>query len=169
SKLVLAAQRLATDLEICRVATVGSIHAQPNTVNVVPGTVRLGVEFRDLDMASLAAAEEYFRDEAGRVATADGVSVDVQRQETTNAVPINAGMQALVQEAAEASGLTWERLPSGAGHDAQAIAAITQAAMIFVPSLAGISHSPQEYTKPEDCANGAQVLLNLLLLADNRL
>ena len=169
SKLVLAAQRLATGLEICRVATVGSIHAQPNTVNVVPGTVRLGVEFRDLDMASLAAAEEYFRDEAGRVATADGVSVDVQRQETTNAVPINAGMQALVQEAAEASGLTWERLPSGAGHDAQAIAAITQAAMIFVPSLAGISHSPQEYTKPEDCANGAQVLLNLLLLADNRL
>ncbi len=169
SKLVLAAQRLATDLEICRVATVGNIQAQPNAVNVVPGTVRLGVEFRDLDMASLAAAEGVFRDEAGLVAAADGVTVEVRRQETTSAVPINAGMQALVQEAAERSGLTWERLPSGAGHDAQAMAAITQAAMIFVPSVAGISHSPQEYTRPADCANGAQVLLNLLLLADHRL
>lgn len=169
SKLVLAAQRLATDLEICRVATVGSIQAQPNAVNVVPGAVRLGVEFRDLDMASLAAAEGVIRDEAGLVAAADGVTVEVRRQESTNAVPINTGMQALVQEAAQRGGLTWERLPSGAGHDAQAMAAITQAAMIFVPSLAGISHSPQEYTKPTDCANGARVLLNLLLLADYRM
>ena len=169
SKLILVVQRLATDLEICRVATVGSVQAQPNAVNVVPGAVRLGVEFRDLDMASLAAAEGVFRDEAGRVAAADGVAVEVRRQETTNAVPIKTGMQTLVQEAAEWSGLTWQRLPSGAGHDTQAMAAITQAAMIFVPSVAGISHSPQEYTKPADCANGAQVLLNLLLLADQRL
>ena len=120
-------------------------------------------------MASLAAAEAFFRDEAGRVATADGVTIEVGRQETTNAVPIDAGMQALVQEAAEGCGLTFQRLPSGAGHDAQAMAAITQAAMIFVPSAAGISHSPQEYTGPTDCANGAQVLLNFLLLADQRL
>ena len=169
SKLVLAAQRLATDLEICRVATVGSIQARPNAVNVVPGGVRLGVEFRDLDMVSLAAAEAAFRDEAGLVAAADGVTVEVRGQETTNAVPIDAGMQMLVEEAAQRCGLTWERLPSGAGHDAQAMAAITQAAMIFVPSVAGISHSPQEYTSPTDCANGARVLLNLLLLADQRL
>ena len=169
SKLVLTAQRLATDLELCRVATVGSIQAQPNAVNVVPGAVGLGVEFRDLDMASLAAAEGVFRDEAGRMAAADEVTVEVRSQETTIAVPIDIAMQTLVQEAAEGCGLTWERLPSGAGHDAQAMAAITQSAMIFVPSVAGISHSPQEYTKPEDCANGARVLLNLLLLADQRL
>ena len=169
SKLVLAAQRLSTDLEICRVATVGNIRAQPNAVNVVPGAVWLGVEFRDLDMTSIAVAEGAFRDEAVRVAAADGVTVEVRRQETTNSVPINAGMQSLVQEAAEGSGLTWESLPSGAGHDAQAMAAITRAGMIFVPSLAGISHSPQEYTGPADCANGARVLLNLLLLADQRL
>ena len=59
-------------------------------------------------------------------------------------------------------------MPSGAGHDAQAIASITPAAMIFVPSVNGVSHAPAEYSTPEDCANGAQVLLNALLLADAR-
>ena len=78
-------------------------------------------------------------------------------------------MQRLVEEAAGRSNLTTMRLPSGAGHDAQAIAAITDIAMIFVPSVDGISHSPEEFTKPEDCANGAQALLNLLVLADERL
>ena len=62
-----------------------------------------------------------------------------------------------------------QRIPSGAGHDAQSIAAITDTAMIFVPSVNGVSHAPEEFSTPEDCANGAQVLLNLLLLADERL
>ena len=59
-------------------------------------------------------------------------------------------------------------LPSGAGHDAQAIATVTPSAMVFVPSVGGISHAPAEYTTPEDCANGAQVLLNAMALADER-
>ncbi len=67
------------------------------------------------------------------------------------------------------TGLAHQRIPSGAGHDAQAIAAITDTAMIFVPSVNGVSHAPEEFSTPEDCANGAQVLLNLLLLADERL
>jgi N-carbamoyl-L-amino-acid hydrolase len=78
-------------------------------------------------------------------------------------------MQALVEEAANRCGLTHTRLPSGAGHDAQAMAAITDSAMIFVPSQGGISHAPAEFSTPEDCANGAQTLLELLLLADERL
>ena len=77
-------------------------------------------------------------------------------------------MQALVAEAAENCGFTWYPLPSGAGHDAQAVANIAPVAMIFVPSVDGISHSPEEYSTPQDCANGAQVLLELLLLADDR-
>ena len=169
SRLVLAAQRLATDLEICRVATVGSIQAQPNAVNVIPGGVRLGVEFRDLDVDNLSAAEAAFRRDAAAVADSDGVTVEVHRQESTLPVPINPRMQTLVQEAAGQCGLPWQRLPSGAGHDAQAMAAITEAAMIFVPSVGGISHSPQEYTSPEACGNGARVLLQLLLLVDQRL
>jgi N-carbamoyl-L-amino-acid hydrolase len=77
-------------------------------------------------------------------------------------------MQAMVEEAAGRSSLESQRLPSGAGHDAQALAQIAEMAMIFVPSVNGISHSPEEFTTPEDCANGAQTLLNLLTLADER-
>ena len=84
-------------------------------------------------------------------------------------MPLPARMQGLVAEAAEQSGLAFQSLPSGAGHDAQAIAAITESGMIFVPSVDGISHSPEEFTPPQDCANGAQALLNMLLLADARL
>ena len=74
-----------------------------------------------------------------------------------------------MEQAADLTCLNHKRLPSGAGHDAQAIANITDTAMIFVPSINGISHAPEEYSTPEDCANGAQVLLNLLMLADEKI
>ena len=169
SHLVLAAQSLATDAEICRVATVGNLQVRPNAVNVVPGEVSLGVEFRDVDINALSAAEATFRRNAAEIADANRVAVGISTVESTPAVPLPARMQGLVAEAAEQSGLAFQSLPSGAGHDAQAIAAITESGMIFVPSVDGISHSPEEFTPPQDCANGAQALLNMLLLADARL
>ena len=169
SKLVLAVQRVAGELETCRVATVGSIQAHPNAVNVVPGSVRLGLEFRDISMDSLSGAEKELRQAAAAIAESDGVEMEIERHRFNQSVPITTRMQDLVEEAANRTGLAHLRLPSGAGHDAQAIAALTDMAMIFVPSINGISHSPQEYSTPQDCANGAQVLLELLLLADQRI
>jgi len=169
ARLVLEVQRLAGELEICRVATVGTLHVQPGAVNVVPGQVSLGVEFRDVDMACLEGAEASFRRFALETASADRVKIDIHRLEATPSVPIPAHMQELAAQAAATSGLETLRLPSGAGHDAQAMAVIAPAAMIFVPSVGGISHSPQEFSTPQDCANGAQVLLDLLLLADDKL
>ncbi|MCH8987604.1 MAG: M20 family metallo-hydrolase [Chloroflexi bacterium] len=169
SKLVLAIQKMAAEQEICRVSTVGSIKAIPNAVNVIPGNASIGLEFRDTDMEALAAAEQELRRITGQAAVNDGVDIEVNRHRFTSSVPIKPEMQALVAEAAVNCGLAWEPLPSGAGHDAQAVAAIAPVAMLFVPSVAGISHSPEEYSTPEDCANGAQVLLELLLLADDRL
>ncbi len=167
SKLVLAIQKMAAEQEICRVSTVGSIKAIPNAVNVIPGSASIGLEFRDTDMEALAAAEQELRRITGQAAADDGVDMEVNRHRFTTSVPITPEMQALVARAAENCGLAWEPLPSGAGHDAQAMASITPVAMIFVPSVDGISHSPEEYSTPEDCANGAQVLLELLLLADD--
>ena len=169
SKLVLAIQKMAAEQEICRVSTVGSIEAVPNAVNVIPGRASIGLEFWDTDMEALAAAEQELRRITDRAAEADGVYMEVNRHCFTTSVPITPEMQALVAEAAENCGMTWEPLPSGAGHDVQAIAAIAPVAMVFVPSVDGISHSPEEYSTPEDCANGAQVLLELLLPADGRL
>jgi N-carbamoyl-L-amino-acid hydrolase len=169
AQVVLAVRRLAAEQEICRVATVGNLQVHPNAVNVVPGRVTLGAEFRDGDRQALAAAEAEFRRVVSELADANGVRASLEKLESTPAVPVAERMQRLVAEAASASGWTHQRLPSGAGHDAQAIAAIAPMAMIFVPSVGGVSHAPEEYTSPQDCANGAQVLLNLLLLADARL
>ncbi len=169
SRLVLAVNKLSAELETCRVATVGSIQAHPNTVNVVPGNVRVGLEFRDISMDALAAAERELRQAAAEIGASDGVKMEIHRHRFTNSVPIEHSMQDLVEEAAAKTGLAHARVPSGAGHDAQAIAAITNMAMLFVPSADGISHAPQEYSTPEDCANGAQALLELLLLADEKL
>ena len=168
SRLVLEVQRMASDLEICRVGTAGTLQVYPNAVNVVPGQVKLGVEFRDLEMGSLAAAEAELRSVASAISRTDGVEIDINRFESTQSCPIQPGMQELVAAASERAGLSHRRLPSGAGHDAQSMAGITEAAMVFVPSVEGISHAPGEYSTPEDCANGAQVLMELLLLADQR-
>ncbi|MDE2844552.1 MAG: M20 family metallo-hydrolase [Chloroflexota bacterium] len=169
SHLVLATQRLATVDEICRVATVGNLQVTPNAVNVVPGEVALGVEFRDVDTNSLSAAETTLRRSAAEIADANCVEISISQVEAARAVPMPARMQNIVAEAADQAGLQFQSLPSGAGHDAQSIAAITEAGMVFVPSVDGISHSPNEFTLPEDCANGAQALLNMLLLADSRM
>ena len=168
SKLVLDIQKMAAEQEICRVSTVGSIKAAPNAVNVIPGSASIGLEFRDTDMEALAAAEQELRRLTDQAVANDGVSVDVLRHRFTTSVPITEDMQALVAQAAENCGFEWEPQASGAGHDAQAVANIAPVAMIFVPSVDGISHSMEEYSTPQDCANGAQVLLELLLLADDR-
>ena len=168
SKLVLDIQKMAAEQEICRVSTVGSIKTVPNAVNVIPGSASIGLEFRDTDMEALAAAEQELRRLTSQAMGNDGVSINVIRHRFTTSDPIPDDMHALVAEAAENCGFKWEPQPSGAGHDAQAVANIAPVAMIFVPSVDGISHSMEEYSTPEDCANGAQVLLELLLLADDR-
>ena len=169
AKLVVQVQRMAAEDEICRVATAGALDVQPNAVNVVPGRATVGVEIRDLDMTALENAERELTRMARESEEQDGVQITINRHRFTDAVPITQGMRDWVGEAAERAGFTWELVPSGAGHDAQAIATIAPMAMVFVPSVGGISHAIEEYSSPEDCANGAQVLLELLLLADERL
>ena len=77
-------------------------------------------------------------------------------------------MRAIIDNSAKELGLTTKQMPSGAGHDAQDMARIGPVGMIFIPSIGGISHSPKEYSTPEDCARGAAVLMGALLLADKR-
>ena len=169
SQLVLAVQSLASELEICRVGTVGNIQSYTNAANVIPGRISLGVEFRDVDMRCLADADQEFHKIAKQIEQTEGVNITITRFENTESVQINQSMQNLVEQATDLTGLNYKHLPSGAGHDAQAIANITDAAMVFVPSVNGISHAPEEYSTPEDCANGTQVLLNLILLADEKI
>lgn len=89
-------------------------------------------------------------------------SIDV----TAEPAPTDPRVRKLIAQSAEELGLSYEFMPSGAGHDAQDIAEIAPIGMIFVPSVGGISHSPKEYTSPEDMANGANVLLHTILRID---
>ncbi len=129
----------------------------------------LGWSFRDIAMASLDAAEAELR----RAAEAHRVGRSRIGRDTPPAAKLRAcrsrpRCRLWWRRPPALSGFATQRVPSGAGHDAQAIAAITGMAMIFVPSVDGISHSPEEYSTPEACGNGTQVLLNLLLLADRK-
>jgi N-carbamoyl-L-amino-acid hydrolase len=166
SKLIVAVNTIATEEEVCRAGTVGAMKVNSDTINIIPGQVELGMEFRDVDIDRMREAERRFRQVAGELADVSGVDIQIDEIEMGPPCPVEIGIQEVVAEAASSLGLAYRSLPSGAGHDAQAMAAITRSGMIFVPSVDGISHSPHEYTSPEDCANGASVLLNAMLLLD---
>ena len=97
----------------------------------------------------------------------DGTTIRFDRQANASKPALtNKALQQTVNTAAKALGLSTKFMQSGAGHDSQEIALIAPVTMIFVPSVGGISHSHQEFTKPEDVANGANVLLQTILSID---
>jgi N-carbamoyl-L-amino-acid hydrolase len=145
------------------VATVGSAFIEPNAPNVIPGRVELTVDIRSLDKATLDAAENELRDYATQ---AGGSFAGIHSKA---AVLSNPMLMDALREASADLGLPSVDMASGAGHDAMCMATLAPEAMLFVPSVNGISHSPDEYTSPEDCLNGARVLFTALLKLDERL
>jgi N-carbamoyl-L-amino-acid hydrolase len=152
-----------------QVATVGRIVATPNTINVIPGQVTLTVDLRDLDPAKLERFRARFEQLGREIGAATGTTFAFASLFDTEPALADPRMMDVVESSARALGLTSQRMPSGAGHDAQEVARIAPMGMIFVPSVGGISHSPREFTKPEDVANGVDVLLNAVVEADRRL
>ena len=148
------------------VATIGRMTLSPNTTNVIPGQVVLTVDLRDLDAAKIARYTERFEQLGREIGTATRTTFDFKRTVDSNPAISDPQVMNWIDGAATSLGFTRQRMPSGAGHDAQEMARIAPMAMIFVPSVGGISHSPREFTKPEDVVNGADVLLNAVIAAD---
>ena len=142
------------------VGTIGKVDVHPGAPNVIPGQVDLNVEIRGLDEAVLDHAAEQLR------AKAEAVGGTITQLSAKPAVRCNAQLTTALCAACEALDMDYLRMPSGAGHDAMNIAFICPIAMLFVPSQGGVSHAPDEYTRPEDCINGARVLLEALLRFD---
>jgi N-carbamoyl-L-amino-acid hydrolase len=168
AELTLAINRVARELPGRQVATVGKIEALPGAPNVIPGEVIMSLEIRDLEADKMQQVFELIRAEAERIA--DEKSTPIRFAEIDVAsppAPTDEQMRRVIASAAEDLGMSYKLMPSGAGHDAQDIASIAPAGMIFVPSVDGISHSPQEYTTAIDMANGASVLLKTVLAIDN--
>jgi beta-ureidopropionase / N-carbamoyl-L-amino-acid hydrolase len=167
AKFVEAVNRIVTSVPGRQVGTVGKLQAWPGAYNVIPGKVVLGLELRDLDAAKVQMLYQKIRDEAAQIARSTGTSFDFTETNSIVPAPTDERLRKLIDETAKSLGFSTKWLPSGAGHDAQEIAQLCPVGMIFVPSVAGISHSPKEYSRPEDISNGANVLLHTLLRLDS--
>lgn len=166
ARFVTSVYRIARDTPGRHVATVGRIEADPGAPNVIPGTVRLTLEIRDLTMEGIELLFERVRSRSEEISDASGVDFSFERFYVSRAAPTDPRIRDVVEGAARSLGLTSLRIPSGAGHDAQSIAILCPVGMIFVPSVAGISHAPEEFTADADVAAGTNVLLRTLLALD---
>jgi N-carbamoyl-L-amino-acid hydrolase len=145
------------------VATVGSIEVEPGAFNVVPARARVSLEFRSLEPERLDALERTLLDRARAEADRAGLQLQVEPVGRWEPTPLDPQVRAAIAHAASELGLRSLELPSGAGHDAQALARVTRSGMLFVPSRAGVSHQPAEHTDWDDCVDGADVLLGAAL------
>jgi beta-ureidopropionase / N-carbamoyl-L-amino-acid hydrolase len=146
-----------------QVGTVGQINVTPNAPNVVPGRVVQTVELRDLSAEKIQGLAAQIRARAAEIARKTGTEIELKPVAHHDPALATPWVQESIESVCAKMGLKTKRLPSGAGHDAQAMATLGPMGMIFVPSVAGISHSPRELTRWEDCANGATVLMRVVL------
>ena len=157
------ARRLAREMGGNQVATVGSLSLSPNLVNVIANRATMTVDLRNTDEQALREAEERLFAFARDTAAAEGV--ELTQRSLARFAPVDFAPELVqrIEAIARDMDLPVRRLPSGAGHDAQMLARICPACMIFVPSAGGISHNVKEYTAPADLRAGANVLLRLML------
>jgi N-carbamoyl-L-amino-acid hydrolase len=150
-----------------RVATTGHVVVHPNVRNVIVGTARLGIDLRDIDSARLDGAVAELGRLLAAIAARRPVTIDAAWGQRIAPVAADSVIVDAVRAAASRLSLASLDLPSGAGHDAQILgAAGVPIGMVFVPSVAGVSHSPEEHTEPEHLVAGAQVLLAALVELD---
>jgi N-carbamoyl-L-amino-acid hydrolase len=166
AQVVLAVQEIALRMPSQPVATVGSLKVTPNAVNIVPGTVELEVDMRDLSKDCLEEMGRRLDQELRTIA----MTTDTQIQQTiglcVEPTPAAPPVQDAITQVCNDLGLSHCHLPSRAGHDAMEMGRFTDMGMIFVPSQNGLSHSGQEYTSPEQCTQGANALLHTLIRLD---
>jgi len=159
----LFARKLAWEMGGNQVATVGALSLRPNLINVVPNRAVFSVDLRNTDEAKLKEAEARVAAHIAEVAKAERVEVEAKALARFEPVIFEVALVDRVEHHAKALTLSTRRMPSGAGHDAQMMQRLCPTAMIFVPSVAGLSHNVKEHTEAADLAAGAQVLMNLML------
>jgi N-carbamoyl-L-amino-acid hydrolase len=151
------------------VGTVGVLEVKPGSPNVVPGEVFHTVDLRHPEMAVLDSMEAKLTESADAIAGALGLEIAVKKIWDQPPVRFDQACIAAVRDAAQASGFSLREIVSGAGHDAAYVARVAPTAMIFVPCRGGISHNQAEFTSKEQCAAGAQMLLQAVLNYDRLL
>ena len=166
SHLAIAVRQIVTSEPGRQVGTVGRLEVTPNSPNVIPGMVQLTVELRDLSPEKLVRLADQIRRRAAEIARDTQTTIEFTSGSHTPPAMAAEDVRRAIERSAARVGAATMTMPSGAGHDAQMMARLSPMGMIFVPSVRGISHSPLELTRWEDCARGGDVLLGAILDMD---
>jgi beta-ureidopropionase / N-carbamoyl-L-amino-acid hydrolase len=156
-------RELARRMGASQVGTVGSVRLTPNLINVIPSQAVISVDLRNTDDALLTAAEQELTAFLETLAQEEVVTIETRGLVRTPPVIFDLKVLQAIEAVAAERGLPMRRMTSGAGHDAQMMARICPTAMIFVPSVAGISHNPREFTERRHLQIGADALLHTML------
>jgi len=159
AEVVTGVRRIARELGGDVVTTVGTLTVTPNIVNAIPGRVALSIDMRDPRTETLARARQMLDALVKEACAREGVTYELEHYWQVPYTPFDGQVVEAVERAARTAGARFRRIRSGAGHDAQYMAAIGPAGMIFVPSRGGRSHCEEEFTAIEDIEDGANTLL----------
>lgn len=144
------------------VVTFGRVEPRPNTVNVVPGATLFTMDCRHTDRKELVNFTTGIEADMKRIATEMGIGIDIDLWMDEDPVPMDKNLVNVLKTICEDNKLNYRMMHSGAGHDAQIFAPTIPTAMLFVPSIKGISHNPAENTSIEDLTEGVKALTHVL-------
>jgi len=163
SELVLAVEEICLRQVQKAVGTVGMMSIAPNAMNVVPGTVEMGVDIRSVSSQAKREAAQSVMNRAREIADRRRLEVDIVVLREEEPVALDSEMASLLEDVCSSMSVPYMVMTSGAGHDAMNMAKITRTGMIFVPSYMGLSHNPDEWTNLSDIELGANCLLQAAL------
>lgn len=163
SKISCYAREITQILGKNQVATIGYVQYKPNLINVIPEQAVITIDLRNTDNDALKQAESMLKDYALNVAKQENTEISFRQLARFNPVIFADEIIQLVEQETKSQEFSYQKMPSGAGHDAQFMASVCPSGMIFVPCAGGISHNVNEYSAPDKLANGANVLLNVVL------
>lgn len=161
-----AVHDVATSVSGRHVGTVGRLTVHPGAPNVIPGRAVATLELRDLVGSTVERLYHAIEARAAAIARDTGTTVHFRPTTHTTPAPTDPRVRDAIEQVACGLGLSTAFLPSGAGHDAQHMTVVCPSGMLFVPSVDGLSHSPRELTRDQDCVNGANVLLGVVRRLD---
>src|SRR5215510_1453536 len=175
--LVAASELIVAVEEICRkyshmkkgrvVGTVGAMKIEPGVINAIPGKAELSVDIRSITADAKRHVVQLVQARIREIARRRKIRAEILPLREEDPVPLDKRLIRLLQKCCESRSILYEVMPSGAGHDAMQMAKITPAGMLFIPSRRGISHSPLEWSEPEDICLGAQLLLDSIIRIGN--
>lgn len=149
------------------VGTVGAMKIEPGVINAVPGRAELLVDIRSTSGKSKERVTRLVKQQAQKIARKRGIGIEVVTIREEDPVPLDKRLLQMTREICDEKRLSYEIMPSGAGHDAMQMAKITAAGMIFIPSRSGISHNPLEWSAPDDIGLGTQLLMETMIKVAN--